>query len=382
MHWQGVLDFTVLAVAIYLGLHWSRDARALRVVMGIFGLEAAALIAWQVGLYITPWVLHAAAAVAGLILVVLYQPELRHALRNLEVSVTRKQARGPAGRVFHEIADAAFSLATAARGALVVLARHEPLTETVRGGVPLGGEVSSEILEAIFRKVSPVHDGATLVEGGRITRVGAVLPLSERDDLPQEWGTRHRAAIGLSERSDAVVVVVSEERSEVTLMVDGTFEVMRVPADLVTQLERLIAAPPARRSPFRFLNRRDAPLQVTALGLAVVIWTATFLIAGRTVRTVVAPIELNNLDRGLQVADQTVASAVVRVRGSAWVLDASDLSRVVIRIDARRLRVGAQNVLLTNASVSVPPGIVVESLSPASVSIKLVRPADPAPAAR
>jgi DNA integrity scanning protein DisA with diadenylate cyclase activity len=100
------------------------------------------------------------------------------------------------------ICDAVFALATG-RGALVVLVRQDPVDALVSGGVPLGGTVSKEILEAIFRKVSPVHDGATIIERDRISRVGAILPLTERMDLLSEFGTRHRAAFGLAERCDA-----------------------------------------------------------------------------------------------------------------------------------------------------------------------------------
>ena len=155
LRWQSIVDFVVLAPSIYLLLRWSRDARALRVTIGILGLEVGALVAGQLDLVITVWVLHAAAVGAGVVLIVLFQPELRHALNTLEVVLKRSERRGALSQALEVVSAAAFSLAGAGRGALLVLTRHDSVNELLPGGVPLGGHVSPEILEAIFRKVSP-----------------------------------------------------------------------------------------------------------------------------------------------------------------------------------------------------------------------------------
>jgi diadenylate cyclase len=136
--------------------------------------------------------------------------------------------------------------------------------------------VSSEILETIFRKVSPVHDGAAIIEGDRITRVAAILPLSQRRDLPRDWGTRHRAAFGLAERCDALVIVASEERGEVALMHDATFEQVEQADQLSVALRNLTLTPRPTPVP-RFLTPKELRLQAIAIGLAAVIWTVTYL---------------------------------------------------------------------------------------------------------
>jgi diadenylate cyclase len=231
LRWQTVVDFVVLTFAMYLVLHWSRQARALRVTLWILALEAGALFAAYAGLIFTSAILHAATITAALVLIVLFQPELRHALNRLEVTLRSRRQSEVLVRGFETIANAIFSLAGARRGALVVIGRQDSVNELVDRGVPLGGQVSSEILEAVFRKVSPVHDGATIIEADHITRVGVILPMSHRQDLPAVWGTRHRAAMGLSERCDALVIVVSEERGEVTLVHDSAFERIANPHD-------------------------------------------------------------------------------------------------------------------------------------------------------
>lgn len=249
LRWQTVVDLAVLATAIYLVLRWSREARALRVTLGILALETVAMLAGHFGLPITKWIFHVASVGAALILMVLFQPELRHALSRLDFSLLRPREAGVLLETVEAISAAVFSLAAARRGALIVLARRDQVDELVQHGVHLGGRVSSEILEAIFRRVSPVHDGAAVIEGDQITRVSAILPLSERQDLPRDWGTRHRAAMGLAERCDAVVIVASEQRGEVTLIHDGAFELMAQADQLAGALRNLTLTPSPSSAP-------------------------------------------------------------------------------------------------------------------------------------
>jgi uncharacterized protein (TIGR00159 family) len=375
LRWQSIVDFVVLVAAIYFVLRWSREARALRVTLGILALEAGALIARQVHLTITVWVLHAGALVAAVILIVIFQPELRHALKRLEIVLARPDRRNPLAQPLEAVVAAAFSLARAERGALIVLTRHDAVSELLTGGVPLGGHVSNEILEAIFRKVSPVHDGATIIDGDRITRVGALLPLSQHEDLPRGWGTRHRAGLGLAERSDAVVVVASEQRGELTLMHDGTFEPIRTADEMAAGLKALFARESATR-PSPVVRPSDRLLQATALGLAVVIWGATFLITGDEIRAQSAPIEFTRLAPDLTVVDQSAAFVQMRLRGSTWALDSTNAVRLRFRADLRDLGQGVHSVDVTGPWPAVPRGVEVDELHPERVTVRLARTSD------
>jgi diadenylate cyclase len=369
LRWQSIVDFVVLAPSIYLLLRWSRDARALRVTIGILGLEVGALVAGQLDLVITVWVLHAAAVGAGVVLIVLFQPELRHALNTLEVVLKRSERRGALSQALEVVSAAAFSLAGAGRGALLVLTRHDSINELLPGGVPLGGHVSPEILEAIFRKVSPVHDGATIVEGERITRVGALLPLSQNEMLPRTWGTRHRAGMGLAERSDAIVVVASEERGDVTLMHDGMFRQVESADAMLIELKTLFAPEPTVRSP-RYFRRSDLLLQSVAIALAVVIVAATSLVAGTIVRVRTVPIEAVNLAPGLRIVDQSAIAAQVRLRGSSWALDSMEGALLTARADVQNLSEGAQEISL-RVPEPLPLGVTVEAISPERITCRL-----------
>jgi DNA integrity scanning protein DisA with diadenylate cyclase activity len=363
------VDFVVLAPSIYLLLRWSRDARALRVTIGILGLEVGALIAGHLDLVITVWVLHAAAVGAGVVLIVLFQPELRHALNTLEVVLKRSERRGALSQALEVVSAAAFSLAGAGRGALLVLTRHDSVNELLPGGVPVGGHVSPEILEASFRKVSPVHDAGTIVEGDRITRVGALLPLSQNEKLPRTWGTHHRARMGLAERSDAIVVVASEERGEVTLMHDGAFRRVDSADAMLIELKTLFAPEPTVRST-RCFRRSELLLQSVAIALAVGVVAATSLVAGTIVRVRTVPIEVVNLEPGLRIVDQSAVAAQVRPRGSSWALDSMEGALLTARADAQNLSEGVQEISL-RVPGPLPPSVTVEAISPERITFRL-----------
>jgi diadenylate cyclase len=369
LRWQSVVDFVVLAPSIYLLLRWSRDARALRVTIGILALEAGALVAGRFDLVITVWVLHAAAVGAGVVLIVLFQPELRHALSMLEVALKRSDRRSVLSQALEVVSTAAFSLAGAGRGALLVLTRHDSVNELLQGGVPLGGHVSPEILEAVFRKVSPVHDGATIVEGDRITRVGALLPLSHSEKLPRKWGTRHRAGMGLAERSDAVVVVASEERGDVTLMRDGAFRRVDSAADMLNELKTLFTSQDKVLST-EYFRRSELLLQGVAIVLAVIIVAATPLVAGTVVRMRTVPIEVTNLARDLRIQDQSAVVAQVQLRGNSRTLDSIEGTSLTARADVQSLSEGVHDVGL-EIPRALPHGVTVEAIWPERITLRL-----------
>src|SRR5215831_17038744 len=284
VRWQKVVDFVVLVVAIYLLLRWGKEARAFRVSLAIVGLKAAALLARQLDLIVTSLVLDATNLIAIILLLIVYQSELRHALTRLDIVSwlvpRRKVTPQPE---LEAVSVAAFSLARAQCGALIVITGRDSVDELIDGGVKLGGAISPEVIEAIFRKKSPVHDGATIIEGDHISRVGAILPLTRRTDIPQKYGTRHRAAIGLAERSDALVIVVSEQRSEVTLMSGREVIKVETPAALAAKIRQLQDSPMAEStSRVRQALFGNLWLKFAALAIALIFWSISFLLVGNS----------------------------------------------------------------------------------------------------
>lgn len=370
LRWQSVVDFLVLLGAVYLLLAWGRQARALRIALGILAIRAGALLAQQLDLVLTGWVLDGASIVAVVLLLVVFQPELRHALTQLDFSIERWRRREDLQKLaFAAVGEAAFALARTGRGALIVIVRRDPIDDLIAGGVPLGGHISREIIEAIFRKVSPVHDGATIIEANHIARVGAVLPLTQRDDVPSAYGTRHRAGLGLAERSDAVVVVVSEERGTVTLILDRQDREIGTAAELAQNLEKLCTGP-RRSSP---VLRRNLGLKAAAVGLAALIWGIAFGVPGTNVRTLAVPVEFSNVPSGLRISRQSATTVQVQLRGATSVFQLVNLPRLAARLDLKSYRAGAHNIPLAAGAFNLPPGIRLERVAPETLSITLAR---------
>jgi uncharacterized protein (TIGR00159 family) len=366
----------VLAIAFYGLLRWAISARALRIALAVVGLHALALMAQRLDLVVISWVLDGSAVLAIILLLLIFQPELRRAFMRVD-SAIRYWSR-PTTAVLQQnraIAEVAFRLARDRIGALIVMVRQDSIGELTEGGVVLGAALSPELLMAIFQKVSPLHDGATVVETGRLAKGGVVLPLTQRHDVPRYYGTRHRAGMGLAERCDALVTVVSEERGEVTLMYANKMCHMEAPEILMAALEDLQGS--ARDSAAGHLRRfflTDVRLKLAALGLAGLIWSMSFLASGATIRTVTVPIEFSNVPPGMEIADQSADSVEIQVRGSPWIMDSISMNKLIARFDLRSLGAGQHSLALVTRALDLPPGIVVDKVTPAKVGVVLAAP--------
>lgn len=371
--WQTAIDFLVLAAVFYGLLRWARSARALRLALSVFLLHALAVLARRVDLVITGWVLDALAILTVVLLLLIFQSELRSAFMRLDNILRRWPRPAPtlaAGNL--AVAQAAFQLAQERTGALLVIARQDTIAELITGGVTLGAEISPELLTSIFQKTSPLHDGAVIIRSDRVSRAGAVLPLTQRLDIAGYYGTRHRAGMGLAERCDCLVVVVSEERGEVTLMMGGSLRHMETPDALMESLERLAKDEPKRPAgriySYLFAN---LGLKLGALGLAGAIWTISFLTTGATVRTVTVPLQFDRVPRGMEVAEQSVDQLEVQLRGSAWLMDSINFGNLVARFDLTKTKTGWNTLQLVPETLDLPPGLSVDRVTPPRVRVRI-----------
>ena len=374
LRWQNVVDFIVLSVAFYLVLLWAKQTRALHLALLIVGFHAAALWAGHFDLTITSWVFEGAClAVIGL-LVLLFQAELQHSFLRLD-SIANLRFRAPAAsiRTYDAIVGAMFEMAAGRIGALIVLARKDPVGTLVSNGIRIDAEVSKGLIEAIFRKDSPIHDGAVLIEGERIAYAGLVLPLSGREDVPSTFGTRHRAALGLAEGSDALVLVASEERGEVVVIDRREIHSMADEAALRQALYRLHPERPTSIwSSVRGLLFTNIRYRFSAVGLATLIWGVSFLGGGTTIKTVIAPIEFANVPTGLYIANQPLNAVSVQLRGNSWVMDPA-MSGLTAHVDLSGLGEGWHTIRLSSPGLKLPPGVSAERLAPETLSLRLAR---------
>ncbi len=222
-----VVDILIVTVIIYLILQWIRKTRAWPLFKGILTLVVLFGLANALSLVTVYWLVQTVFQMGFIAVVILLQPELRKALEQIGRGkfLTRTFFRGnEQSRITlltaNEIVKAAFAMGKVKTGALMVLEQDYNLSEYERTGIPVDAVVSSQLLINIFEKNTPLHDGAVIIRQNRITAAACILPLTD-EDISSDLGTRHRASIGMSEATDATVIVVSEETGTVSLASGG-----------------------------------------------------------------------------------------------------------------------------------------------------------------
>ena len=218
---RDVIDIVVVAYLIYRALLIIRGTRAIQMLVGLAAVVVVFFAAGRFKLATLHWILSSVLSSIFLVVIVLFQSEIRRALSRVGKNPFAGAGGESGEELVEEITRAANTLANRRIGAILVVARETGLSEYVEDGVKLDAKVSKDLIVSIFLPTSPIHDGAVIIRRGRMVAAGCFFPLATDVDLGKDLGTRHRAAIGISEESDAVVIVVSEERGEISLIVEG-----------------------------------------------------------------------------------------------------------------------------------------------------------------
>ena len=224
-----IIDIVVVAYFLYRVYLMLKNTRAATLVKGLLVLVGFMIICRAVNLHVISWLLEKSMTVIMVALPVVFQPELRRALEQIgRGKLFRKGSEldeQELNAMLDDVANATKAMSASKVGALMVFERATGLVERIETGVPIDGVVSSGLIQNIFVKDTPLHDGAVIIRGNRIVAACCLLPLTDNRNLSQELGTRHRAALGMSEQSDAMVLVVSEETGAISIARNG--ELMR-----------------------------------------------------------------------------------------------------------------------------------------------------------
>ncbi|MGI6736359.1 MAG: diadenylate cyclase CdaA [Anaerovoracaceae bacterium] len=224
-----ILDIAIVAYATYKVLGFIKQTRAEQLVRGLLILVLVMIVAGLLHLYATYWILRSTLAVGAIALVIVFQPELRRGLEHMGRSkflnpgmrqLEKKEARNFINQFLRGIEEGSASRT----GMLLVIEREISLEDIVETGTVVDAAVTAELLGNIFYEGAPLHDGAVVIRGTRVYAAGCVLPLTENKSLPTELGTRHRAGIGITEKSDALTVIVSEETGIISMAQEGHLE--------------------------------------------------------------------------------------------------------------------------------------------------------------
>ena len=240
-----ILDILLVAIILYWVYAFLKETRAMRILYGIAFLALLFILARVLNLTAINYILRYVLTIVAVAIPVVFQPELRNALEKLgrskiiDVTSFAKLRISDRGQLLQTVAQTAQILSRNKVGALLVIAQRSGLKEFIQTGVSLNGLVSKELLLNIFAPNTPLHDGAVIIVGNKISAAGCTLPLAE-GEYDYKIGTRHRAAIGLTAQTDALVVVISEETGNISISTDGILKQDLAPNELVSELESLM----------------------------------------------------------------------------------------------------------------------------------------------
>jgi uncharacterized protein (TIGR00159 family) len=371
MRWQDIADITLNSYILFRLYVLFRGTYVLRVLIGIALLWFTQRIAVTLGLIVTSWLTQGIIALAAFIIIVVFRNEIRSVFqaknfKSIFWGIPQKTATS----AIDIIAKSVFELAQKRIGALIVLPGKEDLEEYIQKGVSWQGFISKEMLVSIFWPDNPVHDGAVVIQDDRVLDVGCILPLSRRKDLPTSYGTRHRAALGLSENTDALVIVVSEESGKVVLAKGSRTRTIERESKLKQKLLEH-----AGRSVKGLHAYRREKFEIGAAALAsVLLISAVWFSVSRgldTLTTLVVPIEYMNRDPLKEIVDTSVNSVNLKLAGSGSLLKTIQPEQARVRIDLSKSIIGPNSFTVTKDNISLPPGVILKEVKPPIVEVTL-----------
>lgn len=243
IRWQDLLDIFLVSIIVYRILLIIKGTKAAKMMVGLAILIAASLISRFLQLYTMDWIIQSFWAQIVIVMIIIFQPEIRKALAKMgESPLIYSFSSAEELRSMEEIIKASASLSNRKIGALIVLERDVSLKDYIEIGTPLDAKVTKELLLSIFHPTSPIHDGAAIIRGNRVVAAGCFLPITLGTEISKSLGTRHRAGIGITEETDAVAIIVSEETGTVSIAVHGKIEKIPDMGVLRNRLTELFAS--------------------------------------------------------------------------------------------------------------------------------------------
>lgn len=370
-----LVDIALVATLVYAVVALIRRTQAAFVAIGILLVGAVYVGARALDLHLTAWIFQGFFAVFLIMVVVVFQEELRQLFERIALWSLRRNDREPVGAGPSDALVACLNdFAQQRIGALVVVLGRQPIERYIQGGIELGGKVSIPLLKSIFDPHSPGHDGAVIVDGDRVTRFAAHLPLSKDFKQLANVGTRHSAALGLAERTDALCLVVSEERGQVSLARDGRLRTLVTPQAAAASIQQFARDRRPEADGYRVwrqLLRGQRVEKAVVLALVVALWY--LLVPGSRLAefSYDVPIAVHSLPTGFEV--ESVDPPTVRVRFSgvrrSFYLFRPDT--LEIEIDASLAAAGRRTFKISAADLSFPKDLTLQEIEPERVRLSL-----------
>lgn len=372
---RDIFDIIIVATCIYLVLIFIKQTKSNFIFSAIVVLFGINFISQEFDLALTRQIFEPLLTFFIAIFVVVFQPEIRKFFKWF--SAGRKTTFAKALSLPEEnsqvIVKSVFDMAKQRIGAIIVLPGQYPLDDLIEGGFPLDGQISRPLILSIFDPTSPGHDGAMLIEGSRIKMFGLHLPLAREFTEYSRVGTRHRATAGITEKTDALAIVVSEERGEVSISQNGKLTKIATPEELANIIHKFTDdendSSNKSKGLLHYFIVKNSITKVTALILSVVFWFTLVYTVGVVKNTYSIPVEFKYLKSDMTISADSKSTVKITVMGSNK--DVANLKQedVHIIIDASKFEAGENNVTFNKDNIKLPSYIELDSFTPKALQI-------------
>ncbi|MBI2871399.1 MAG: DNA integrity scanning protein DisA nucleotide-binding domain protein [Candidatus Omnitrophica bacterium] len=371
-----LVDMAIVSTLVYLVLIWFKQTRAAFILVGILIFGAVYLLARRYELYMTILIFRGFFAVLLVALVIIFQEELRHFFERIAIwGFTYRKVPSSAFPLIEILMRTLSECSVKRVGTLVVLQGRDPLDRHLKGGFDLDGQVSEALLHSIFDPHSMGHDGAVIIHNNRVEKFACYLPLSQNFAKTRLSGTRHAAALGLTERTDALCLVVSEESGRISVAEEGKLRVMEGVGRLAPVLEGFFREryPSGRTQLWNILVARNLREKAAAVAIAFVLWLAFGPRTELVVREFQTPIAYKNLDTNLFIVDPKPQTAVVTFSGYERSFALFDPKELLIALDLANVSEGTQTIPVLDENVTYPDSFKVDDINPPVIKLKIDR---------
>ncbi len=373
IQFKDIIDILVVAVLMYFVLVFIKQTRSYFILGTFGGIFLISAVARFLNLTLTRQILSPLITFFIVIFVIVFQREIRRFFKWFALSrgSLSKRAINITEEVTDSIVHAVMEMAKRRLGSIIVLSGEYPLDDVVEGGFPLDGQVSTPLILSIFDDTTPGHDGALLVENKRIKTFGLHLPLAEDFKDFSRFGTRHRAAIGITERTDCLAIVVSEERGVVSVVEAGNIRSVASGEQLSHIIKKFMGENPNEyKSTWEYFILNHFVLKIVSLVLATILW---FLVGAQTVvitEDFSVPIEFKSVAPGLEIKKTTPSDATLTLSGDTRDISTLDPTRDVhLIIDMSSYATGTYSVDLSEDLVHYPSYINLGKVSPSRINV-------------
>ncbi len=372
---KDLLDIFIVAAIIYLVLIFIRRTKSFFIVNSIIFLSFLYYLARYFDLSLTRQAFQSIFTFVLVIFVIVFQREIRRFFEWLVFSREWQLASVPISNDnLFLLVRAVNDLARKKFGAIIVIPGEDPIERLVDAGQLLNGQLSAALLLSIFDTSSPGHDGAIILAGDRVSRFGVHLPLSEHFGVSKEFGTRHRAAVGVTERTDALVIVVSEEKGTISVAEGGRLETLADSNVLLERLKRFLkenAPAENENNIWHFLLVKNFWVKLSAFLIAAVLWFTLVFQIGVVNQDIKVPLEFRFVANGLEIADLSVNSVNLTVAGSNRDLLNFKPEQIKATVDLSGQPAGYRELLLDKNNISLPTYLSLIKIEPRYINFNL-----------